>query len=154
SVEIEAITPSRFAFVGLIRSEVAWKQHAPPSRPPDRAAFVRNDGEKPRLQVGVLADPVELSPGLEGRLLDGILGGEAVFQHRHCQSETWVEHGSQQLIEGAAVTRAGAREPALGCWDVFTHQGSPVLRTQPHICYAGLLLGSRSRARTRASIRS
>src|SRR5581483_8550895 len=74
-VEVDPITPSRIAVSRSIgERNLAGQQHAPPPRAANGPALVRDDREEPRLEVGAVADAVELAPRLERSLLNRVLG--------------------------------------------------------------------------------
>jgi len=84
----------------------------PPQAPPRRAAagpaLVGDDREEPRAHpAAAVPIPAEAAPGVERRLLDGVLRLGAVAQHRVGQPERRFEQRPEPALEGGVF--AGGR---------------------------------------------
>src|SRR6266508_6080982 len=93
--------------VGLARpvlglADLGKLEYRPPRRTPGHPALVGHDGQEPRPQRGrVPPQLLQLAPGLDRSLLDGVFGGGAVGKHDG-RSE---EHTSELQSRGHLVCR-------------------------------------------------
>src|SRR2546423_336299 len=70
-----------------------------PAGTPHRAALVGDDRKKPRPDGGVLAQPVEASPGFQRGLLDSVLRLIRIPEEDHRQPERRSHQGPHKGIE-------------------------------------------------------
>lgn len=83
---------------------VGQPENRPPAAAADLSALVGDNAKKPRLHLCARPDLAELPPGLEGSLLDGVLGSVRIVEHGAGKPIRRKDEGAQQSGERSLVT--------------------------------------------------
>lgn len=97
---------------------VGQPENRPPAAAADLSALIGNYAKKPGLHLGAGPDLAEFPPGLEGCLLDGVLGSIRIVEHGArepvCRDDQRPQQGGERpLVTGLRPADQGAVRYAL-----------------------------------------